>query len=154
MPYSGDSPLARYNRLIKRNDDLYRQACRAMGIPEVSLWILYCLRESDIHTQSDLCDAMLQPKQSVNSALKRLEQDGYVTLSGSPGDKRSKRISLTEAGEKLTQRTADVVRHAEQAVFDTAPTQEQEQFLTLFDRFNDRLQKAMQQALQDIRSNV
>ena len=56
-------------------------------------------------TQSDVCTVLYQPKQTVNSALKKLESEGYITLT--PAGAHAKNISLTKSGTKLCEQTVD-----------------------------------------------
>lgn len=64
-------------------------------------------------TQSDVCAAVYQPKQTVHSALKKLAGEGYLQLTEGR-DRRSKYLTLTAAGETLMARTVDRVTAAEE----------------------------------------
>ena len=65
--------LAEYNSMIKEHENLYRQIAKRFGLSECAFWILYSLRETDVVvTQSELCFALSQPKQTINTALKKL----------------------------------------------------------------------------------
>ena len=73
--------LYEYNTIIKENDELYRGVARTLGLPDCAFWILYALRESaQVLTQSEICNAMYQPKQTLNSPIKKREADGYIAL--------------------------------------------------------------------------
>ena len=96
--------FSEYNRILKENDELYRSAVKTMGLPDCAFWILYTLRESsETLTQSDVCYTLYQPKQTVNSALKKLADGGYIVLSEQK-DRRSKPLSLTEKGQSLAEK--------------------------------------------------
>ena len=131
--------LSRFNRIIKESNDVYREAAKAVGLPDCAFWLLYALREcGEGMTQSALCDALYQPKQTVNSAIKKLENEGYLYLCPGP-DKRSKLVCLTEQGERLAQNKIDSLLAAEVRALDSLSEQEQETFLTLFHRYIDAL---------------
>ena len=71
--------LLEYNRETKRLDDLYRCAVKQCGISECAFWILYTLRaEERQFTQAEICEFLIEPKQTVHSALKKLEAEGYL----------------------------------------------------------------------------
>lgn len=128
-----------YNTIFKENDELYRRAAKALDIPDCALWILYTLRtEREIITQKEICEAFYYPKQTVNSALKRLEVDGSIVLSEME-DRRSKRISLTEKGKKLAKKTADRLIKAELAAMSGLSEEEQERFIELFRKYTELL---------------
>ncbi len=136
--------LVEYNGIIKENDELYRNAAKSVGLSDCSFWILYCLRDSAMEpTQSEICTAMYQPKQTVNSAIKKLEGSGYIELS-SGKDNRSKRLRLTERGEALAAKTVDRVIGIELDALGGLSYDEQETFLKLFRRFTEHLKQGMQ----------
>lgn len=136
--------LYEYNTIIKENDELYRGVARTLGLPDCAFWILYALRESaQVLTQSEICNAMYQPKQTVNSALKKLEADGYIALL-EMNDRRSKQIHLTEEGQRLAEKTVDRVVAVEAQAMAGLTVQEQEDFIRLFRKYTDLLRNSMQ----------
>ena len=107
--------LIAFNRETKKLDDVYRSAAKSCGISECAFWILYTLRvEEKSFTQAEICEFLIEPKQTVNSALKKLEAEGYLTLSAG-ADQRSKRVCLTEKGERFVKAHVDRVPEAEAA---------------------------------------
>jgi len=145
--------LLDYNGIIKENDKLYRTAARALGLSDSALWILYTLREAEGGiTQKDIIDAIYLPPQTINSALKKLESEGYVELR-SVSDKRKKYISLTERGKRLAAQTADRVLAIEMETMKSLTPQEQEMFLGLFRKYTDRLKNNLS-ILDEERTNI
>lgn len=134
-----ESQLSEYNRLYKENTAIYHSVCTGLGMPESTFWILYTLRSEELPvTQSDMCAILGYPKQTVNSALKKLEQEGLLTLSGERG-RGGKPIRLTQAGVKLAETTIDPVIEAEQKALLDLSADEQAQMLRLMRRYNDAL---------------
>lgn len=104
--------LYEYNNVLKSVDESYRNVAKRYGLSEASFWTLYTLRmEQGNITQSDVCNVLYQPKQTVNSALKKLESKGYIMLT--PAGAHTKNISFTESGIKLCEQTVDKVIEAE-----------------------------------------
>lgn len=137
--YMMSKRLFEYNSIIMENDDIYRHVARKFGLSECTFWILYSLREDNTClTQRKLCNMLSQPKQTVNSALKKLEADGYLELCLGE-DRRSKQIRLTKKGEALATKTVDKVIALENRTFDIFTKEEQEQFLRLFRKYTDNL---------------
>lgn len=97
-------------------------------------------------TQSDVCAAVYQPKQTVHSALKKLAGEGYLQLTEGR-DRRSKYLTLTAAGETLMARTVDRVMAAEETAMDTLTAAERAQFLALCRRYNAALRQALSTAI-------
>ncbi len=140
--------LTAYNELYKEQDDLYRAAARGFGLSDCAFWVLYALREAERPmTQSDVCAAVYQPKQTVHSALKKLIGEGCLRLAEGR-DRRSKYLVLTERGETLVRRTVDPVMAAETAAMDTLTEAERTQFLSLCRRYNTALRQYLPRAVE------
>ncbi|MCI8384972.1 MAG: MarR family transcriptional regulator [Acutalibacter sp.] len=138
-----DPSLLELNQVLKEADDLYRSATRRLGVPECTLWVLYSLRVwPGPITQTQLCQLIHQPKQTINSALKAMEAKGHITLS--PGsDRRTREITLTPQGVELAEQTADWLIRAEgQALASLQPAQRQA-FLQAYRKFNLLLRDAI-----------
>ncbi len=139
--------LSKYNGLLKENDELYRNAAKAMALSDCTFWILYSLRDSGTEiTQSDLGTTLYLPKQTINSALKKLESDGFIELLAG-NDRRSKRIRLTEKGTLLAEQTADHVISAELEALNGLTNRERETFIDLFQKYTVLLKQNMQQLI-------
>lgn len=119
--------LGRYNQLCRGYDDIYRQAALEAGISFVPYYILLMLCSSDTpQTQSDIQKNSFYPKQTVNSAVLRLQKLGYLTLQ--PQGRR-KILALTDAGAEFCQWKVFPVLNAEQESFMELSPAEQEQLL-------------------------
>lgn len=135
--------LWEYNTIFKENDEIYRCAAKELGLSDCALWILYAVRAEENVTQKDICGTIYYPKQTVNSALKKLEGEGYIVLSEMT-DRRSKQISLTPNGVKLAEKTADKVIAAELAALSGLNDNERETFIELFRKYTKLLKNNMQ----------
>ena len=135
MEQDAKQMLLEYNRETKRLDDLYRCAAKQCGISECAFWILYTLRaEERQFTQAEICEFLIEPKQTVNSALKKLEAEGYLSLSAG-ADQRSKRVCLTEKGERFVKAHVDRVPEAEAAALGAMTAAERDALIRLTGRY-------------------
>lgn len=135
--------LSEFNSIMKESDDIYRCAAKALGLPDCAFWILYTLRaETEAVTQHGICSTIYQPKQTVNSALKKLEQDNILRLTEMT-DRRSKQVLLTARGLSLASRTVDLVIDAEKSALSGLTASEQETFLALFHKYTNLLKENM-----------
>lgn len=131
--------ISELNEIMNENDEVYRDMAKAFGVSDCVLWILYVLREANEPiTQSCICSRLYGPKQTVNSALKKMEADGFIELLASK-DKRSKLVSLTEKGKSLCSKTADVVISVENKAFSSLSADEQTAFLNAFLKYTEAL---------------
>ena len=119
------------NEIMKETDDLYRNLAKKFKMSDCMIWILYILREDDRSvTQSDICNMMYMPKQTVNSSLKKMESEGYIELLNI-NDKRSKQVCLTEKGVDLANNTVDIIISKENNALSKMDKEEQALFINL-----------------------
>ena len=128
-----------YNQLLKECDNIYHDAAARAGLSDCAFWILYSLHDADhTITQSEIGDNASMPRQTVNSALKKLEKDGYLTLEKING-KMGKAIQLTQQGVRFVEAHIVPVTAAEERACDFFPDTEKEAFLKTFRSLVGRL---------------
>lgn len=134
-------------RMYKENDSLYRRLARHFGLSESAFWILYTLEEfQQPVTQAQLCEYLSLSKQTINSGLKQLEQEGNIHLSSGPG--RRKYLQLTPAGRQLAERTVRPVLRAEERAFLGMAEEEQASLLALYRKYLSLLRQESEQIFQ------
>lgn len=85
------------------------------NISDTAFWILYVLHGSEEQlTQTDICNSLYQPRQSTNTALKKLEEDGIIEKTPVPGNQKSKYIVLTKKGKTFVERIVVPMKQVEQ----------------------------------------
>jgi len=91
-----------YCNLISSINEKYDNYAKNNGVDSNNLfWILYALNDNKLHTQLDLSLHCALPKTTVNTIVKNLEKEEYVSLKIG-NDKREKIIVLTKKGKKYT----------------------------------------------------
>nr|WP_295675087.1 MarR family transcriptional regulator [uncultured Intestinibacter sp.] len=139
MKNNSSKRMLEFNEVMKENNDLYSNLAKKFKMSDCMLWILYILREENkVLTQSDICNMMCIPKQTVNSSLKKMEAEGYIELLNI-NDKRSKQVSLTEKGLDLANNTVDIIISKENNALSKMDEKEQELLINLLRKFNDLL---------------
>ena len=134
-------------RMYKENDSLYRRLARHFGLSESAFWILYTLEEfQQPVTQAQLCEYLSLSKQTINSGLKQLEQEGNIHLSSGPG--RRKYLQLTPAGRQLAERTVRPVLRAEERAFLGMAEEERASLLALERKYLSLLRQESEQIFQ------
>lgn len=122
-----------YCRLCKSEDELYRRLARRFGLSESAFWILYVLEMTRRPiTQTEISSYLSLSKQTINSGLKQLEQEGQIRLSSGPG--RRKYLALTPQGQALAAQTARPVLELEERAFHRMSQEEQANILALMRR--------------------
>lgn len=118
---------------------IYHSVAVKLGISDCAFWIFYTLSESEEQcTQSELCDLSSMPRQTVNSALKKLESDGYIALSPAK-PKPGKFISLTKKGKEFSQDFIIPVLRAEESACASFTEEEKDMFIGTYRTLVERL---------------
>ena len=120
-----------YNQLIKEMDDLYRVYAKYSNLSETAFWILYFIREreDEAFTQREICEYWFYTPQTVNSALKHMTEDGLLILRAEAGNRKNKKIYLTEKGQEIAKQIVDPLMDAEHRALAAIGEQETEVFL-------------------------
>lgn len=136
-----EDPLAEFNRLYKKMDEVYHHYAKGLGLSDMALWLLYSLYESGGPcTQRAFCAAWHYPPQTVNSALKKLEAEGLIERRPMPGNRKNKQIALTQRGEAYMESTIAPLVRAEQHAFRGMDGPEQAQLLSLTRKYSELLE--------------
>lgn len=134
MAIHASPELRQLNRLTVETDAAYHAIARQLGISDSALRILYILCVSDAPCPlQQLCHLSALPKQTVHSALRKLAEDGILTIS--PTDGKSKSVALTPAGQAFADQTAGQVIRLENSVLAALPPEDRTRYLELTARF-------------------
>ena len=124
--------IRRHNGLYKENNENYHRLARHFGLSDTAFWILYTLREmGGSVSQSQLCGELFLSKQTIHSALKQLEQGGFLQLENLPNNRKNKLVRVTPQGEQLLCQVADPVFAMEERAFLRLSPQQRQALLEL-----------------------
>lgn len=134
MGYGPSKVMRRFNHLVGEIDGVYHEMSLKLGLSDSAMIVLYTICDSGSSCPlRDICLRSGLSKQTVNSALRKLEAEGVVYLE--PVSARSKSVCLTEAGQALAAKTAGRIIRIENDIFDSWPQADAEQYLELTERF-------------------
>lgn len=124
--------LMAFNRIYRELDNIYGSYATSRGISSTTLWLLYSIYTYKGHyTQRELCDELSYPPQTINSALKNMEKNGFVELVFATGNRKSKRIHFTPAGKELAEKLVAPLIQAEHTSFMSLNEEEQSNMFTI-----------------------
>lgn len=138
------SEARRYNRLLSEIDEVYHEVAIRQGFSDSAMSILYAL--SDNNGQCRLPELIRLSgvnKQTVNSALRKLEQDDIVYLE--PAGGKSKRVCLTEKGFSTVHETVDRVLDMEKKIYSSWSQEEWNLYVQLTERYLNQLREEMKE---------
>ena len=78
---------------------------------------LYALDTMGKLTQRQIAENFGMQKQTVHTVVSALQKKGYLLLEPSEGDKREKRIVLTESGQEYAHRMIAPLQKAENKIY-------------------------------------
>lgn len=138
------SELKRFNYLLGELQAAYHDASVKLGISDSVSNILYAICDAGgkcpIHA---ICGQTGLSKQTVNSALRKLENDGVVYLEAA--DKKTKNVCLTDAGKQFADRTAMRIIEMENEILQSWGRQDVKNYLSLTEKFLRDLQEKVEQ---------
>lgn len=136
--------LKEYNEIMGLICGAYHEAALRLHMSDSELNILYvlCSYEQGCY-QKVLYQETGLTKSTVNSAVKKLEQEGVLCLQ--PGEGRNTCVCLTEKGQQLVENTVYKVFQMENEIFDSWSAEEQETFLRLNRDFLERLEQKVRE---------
>ncbi|MDX8417607.1 MAG: MarR family transcriptional regulator [Absicoccus sp.] len=129
--------IQRFNRINDEINYLYHTASHKMGLADSEMIILYLLHDYKKLTQSDIINRTGMTKQTVNSAIARMEKEGWVQLGKRTHHRKI--ISFTALGTQILQDVLGPFIQAEEKIFDDWSQEEIDLFLKLNCRYRDQL---------------
>lgn len=126
--------LRRYNYLAGELDAAYHEINVKLKMSDSAMIILYAICDQgeacmlrDIYCQFGVS------KQTINSALRKLEEEKLVFLEAV--DAKNKRVCLTTKGKETANRTAKRIIEVENDIFSSWEEEEVEKYLELTERY-------------------
>lgn len=134
MKIYASKELKRQNYLLGEIEAAYHEIHRKLEMSDSAMLILYAIcDQGDSCLLRDICRQFGISKQTVNSALRKLEAEGMVYLEAA--DAKNKRVCLTEQGKLLADRTARRIIEVENDIFAGWTEEDVESYLTLTERY-------------------
>ena len=126
--------MKRFNHLLGEIDAVYHEMDWKLGLSDSAMAVLYTICDNGgCCLLQDICRLSGLSKQTVNSALRRLEADGIVYLKVFEGKK--KKVYLTAKGQELAENTAVRLIEIENSIFASWTEDEKMLYLELTQRY-------------------
>ncbi len=142
--------IRRIEQQQKEQDHIYHNTAVRYGLSDTGMWVLYNVyAAADTVTQQELCRQCFFPKQTVNTAITRLIENGYMTLEAIPGTRNQKKILLTAKGAELAERTVGQLIEAEKRAYAALTPEELQAYLDMTTRLTTALRKETEKSQGD-----
>lgn len=143
MRIPASDALLRFNHLVGEINSAYHEAALHFGFSDSEFQIIYTLScEGGRCLLGDICAYSGMSKQTVNSALRKLERDGILTLENYDGKKKT--AVFTERGKALADSTSAKIIASENRIYDSWGRENTEFYLKMTKEY-------LEQFLQDIK---
>lgn len=128
--------VKQFSYLTSEIDGLYHEAALKCGMSDSAMRILYaiCL-QGEACSLGDIIKLSGISKQTINSALRRLEGEGVLCLRPEKDGSRRKEAVLTKKGKQLAQNTVMKIFRIENEVFAEWNDKERELYFALTQRY-------------------
>lgn len=134
MEYNISNKLRRYNNLYSEITAVYHDMAVKLGITDSAVMILYNICSfGESLPLSEICRCSGLSKQTVNSSIRKLEEEGIVYLEAIDG--KSKKVCLTEKGKQYTEKTILQMMRIEDSIYTSWADEDLEKYLELTERF-------------------
>lgn len=134
-----------YTYLAGEINALYHEAAVKTGVSDSVQNILYVICEKgDRCLQSEISRLTGISRQTINSAIHKLEKEGIIRLEQGKG--RNTIVCLTEEGKNYARRKIYPLFEIENKIWADWTKEEQQQYLLLTQKYRDGLKKYMETA--------
>ena len=128
------------NLLHSEIGNVYHDISVQMGLSDSVSNILYAICNfGDTCLLGDIVNMTGIPKQTLNSALRKMEANGILHLE--TVEKRRKKVVLTESGKLLAQKTAGEIIRMENEIFSSWEEEELAISMELIQRYLNQLKE-------------
>lgn len=122
----------RINQLFKQYNHIYHKLAVNADIADSVFDIYYALLWKDAPcTPTDITDFSGSSKQTIHSALKKLEAEGEILIEVSPENRRNRLVSLTDKGYAKAHASVQPVMDAEYRSFASLTPEERETLIRI-----------------------
>lgn len=128
-------------KINKMHHDMVDNRAKEIGMHRTQHRILMHLaRDNVLASQKELADRLGVTPAAVTVALKKIEQDGYIERTlGS--DARYNELKITEKGRALVNRTRELFKAADTAMFDGFTDEELDSYVACLEKMQINIQK-------------
>ena len=134
MPKHISKEMRRFNYLLGEIDATYHEMFLKLGLSDSAMKVMYAICDAGEECLlQEICFYTGLSKQTVNSAIRKLEEEGILYLE--LVNAKSKKVFLTEKGKELAEKTAYRILQAENEIFAAWEKKDVEAYLELTEKY-------------------
>lgn len=132
--------IKEYRALFWESDGLYNSIMESSGYSVSEYMSIYCIANG-VNTQAAIAKKLYIPKQTINSAIKKLSSLGYVEAHSRPGNNKAKYLSLTALGQEVYLQKIAITDDIEEEVWQELSEKDKAALVSLTQKYNDILRQ-------------
>lgn len=140
----------KYRAMYWENDAVYNLFAEASGLNRTEFMTVYCIA-TGVDTQAAICKMLFMPKQTVHSAVLKLQKQGIVEKSPTENNLKSKKLSLTEYGKEFAKNKVLKIDAIDDEVWELFSEKESEKLLALTEKYNEFFKSKVYEYLKNIK---
>lgn len=126
---------------------LYSAWAASKNINYYLMFVLYALEGQEAMTQKKICTCTGLTKQTVNSVIRSLKEQGYIELVPGSEDRREKQVTLTKKGAAYSSERITPLRELERRALQIMGNDRAQQMVDNIALFNTLLEKEMKKEI-------
>lgn len=139
----------RLNRALYNIDLAYLICEHKQNISDSELCLMYALDDGESHSQKEISEQWLIPRQTINTITKRWEKEGYLVQTSIPGRRREMQVTLTETGKAYAKRFLELIYAAEEKALKKTTERYSDEFIEAIEYFGQNLKDAFKGGMTD-----
>ncbi|KAI4448968.1 hypothetical protein C823_003497 [Eubacterium plexicaudatum ASF492] len=138
--------LKRLNYLTSEIDAAYHEAALKLGLSDATMMVLYtACNNGGSCLLSDIQKISGTSRQTIHSAIRRLEADGLINLEASDGKRKT--VRLTEKGKDRSENGVAKLAQLENEILGSWPEEDQKKYLELTQKYLNALKEKIKNRL-------
>lgn len=145
--------IKEFDQLQKKMDSIYNKLAKSSGLSDTAFWIIYTIKnEKETYKQKDLCNMWFYSKQTINSALKKLEEQDIINLISVNENRKDKKVILTERGKQLAKELIEPVIEIEKKSLENI--EKRREFLKLFKKYIETMEEETNEFIKNKKEEI
>lgn len=145
--------IKEFDQLQKKMDSIYNKLAKSSGLSDTAFWIIYTIKnEKETYKQKDLCNMWFYSKQTINSALKKLEEQDIINLISVNENRKDKKVILTECGKQLAKELIEPVIEIEKKSLENI--EKRREFLKLFKKYIETMEEETNEFIKNKKEEI
>lgn len=119
------------------------EGLRSLGLTRITWCVLLAIGNEDLTQPSEIAQFVGIDRTATSRALRQMETDGLIGRASGRDDRRTRRVSLTEAGQQALEAGTPIARRNAAAMADQLSSEEYTMLKSLLDKLMNAEKKAL-----------